>query len=148
MSSSRIFIVAVIGGVLEFVVAGILFLMAGFTLTSYTWFLQTAASNYGGDVISRAVLILGIGAVLGFIFGLVGSVSAIQRKNWTLSITAAMATAFWGILLCFYTLLMLTDAGGANAVGMTVGYLVIILSTISGLLIITSRRAFQARVPM
>ncbi|HVP16673.1 MAG TPA: hypothetical protein VMT42_04845, partial [candidate division Zixibacteria bacterium] len=128
--------------ILEFIVAALLFLMAGFTLTSYTWFIQTAASNYGHDTISHAVLILGVGAILGFILGLAGSVSAVQRKNWTLSVVAALATSFWGILLCFYTLLTITDPASAY-VGWTVGYIVIILSAISGLLVITSKRAFQ-----
>jgi len=144
MTSSKMYLVAVVAGILEFVVVGILFLMAGFALTGFAILSRIATAGYGRDPVSRAQLILGIVAFLGFIIGLAGSVSAMERKRWALSIVGALTTAFWGVLLCFYTILAMTDPADANF-GMTIGSIVILLSAISGVLLIVSRSEFQSR---
>jgi hypothetical protein len=59
-----------------------------------------------------------------------------------LGITGALTTAFWGVLLCFYTLLALKDPVDVNF-GMTIGSTVIFLSALSGLLLIASRHEFE-----
>ena len=144
MTSSKMYLVAVVAGILEFVVVGILFLMACFALTGFVIFSRTPTAGYGRDPVARAQLILGIVAFLGFIIGLAGSVSAMERKRWALSIVGALTTAFWGVLLCFYTILAMTDPAVANF-GMTIGSIVILLSAISGVLLIVSRSEFQSR---
>jgi len=144
MTSSKMYLVAVVAGILEFVVVGILFLMAGFALTGFAISCRIAATGHGRDPVSRAQLILGIAAFLGFIIGLAGSVSAMERKRWALSIVGALTLAFWGVLLCFYAILAKIDPADANF-GMTIGSIVILLSAISGVHLIVSRGEFQSR---
>jgi predicted membrane-bound dolichyl-phosphate-mannose-protein mannosyltransferase len=138
------YLLAVVAGIMEFVVVGILFLMAGFSITGYAIFSRIAATGYAKDPASRAQLILGILAVFGFLIGLAASVSAVERRRWALGITGALTTAFWGVLLCFYTLLALKDPVDVNF-GMTIGSIVILFSALSGLLLIASRHEFQKR---
>lgn len=145
MTSSKMYLLAVVAGIMEFVVVGILFLMAAFGLTGYAIFSRIAAAGYGRDPVSRAQLILGISAFLGFLIGLAGSVSAMERRRWVLSLTGALTTAFWGVLLCFYTILAITADPADYEFGMTTGYIVILLSAMSGLLLIASRHEFQKR---
>ncbi len=144
MASWKMHILAVAAGISEFVVVGILFLIACFSFGGYLLIQSLAMFGIKGGSVATAQLILGIGAVLGFIIGLSASVSAFERKRWILSVLGPLTTAYWGILMCFYTLLAIQDPGDAF-VGMTVGYTVILLSVISGLLLVISRREFQAR---
>lgn len=138
---------AIIAGILEFAVTGLLFLMAGFTFTGYLTIKGLAVADYGRYPEARAQLILGFFAIFGFLIGLAGSVSAMERRRWVLSLIAPLTTGFWGILLSFYTMLVLSTpdvADEANA-GMTIGYVVILFSLISGLLILISRSEFLRR---
>jgi hypothetical protein len=136
---------AVIAGILEFIVVGLLFLMAGFTFTGYFTISQFAITGYGREPVERAQLILGIFAVFGFILGLAGSVSALERRRWALSVVGSLTTLFWGVLLSFYTMLVL--AGPEADTGFTIGYIVILLSVVSGLLAIVSRPEFLRPKP-
>jgi hypothetical protein len=145
VTPGKLFLLAFVAGIMEFVVVGILFLMAGFAFAGYLTFSRFAATNYARDPVERAQLVLGIAAFLGFVIGLAGSVSAIERKRWFLSIIGALTTAFWGVLLCFYTLLAITDPDTA-AISLTIGYTVILLSVFSGALLIVSRHEFQQQI--
>jgi hypothetical protein len=143
MSSGNMYLVAVVAGIIEFVVVGILFLMVCFSLAGYA--IYSRHYQYQ-DPATQAQLVLGVGAFVGFIYGLAGSVSALERRRWVLSITGALTTAFWGILLWFYTILVVTHPADAY-VGITIGSTVILLSVISGILLIISRREFQKHIP-
>lgn len=148
MNSRVIFLaVAIVAGILEFIVAGILFLMAGFTFLGFLEVSKLAVTSYGNYAAARAQLVLGYFAVFGVVIGLAGSVSALERRRWALSLVAPLTTGFWGLLLSFYTMLVLTtpDVATASNAGMTIGYVVILLSFISGVLILISRSEFLAR---
>jgi hypothetical protein len=145
MGSRWMYLLAFAGGIMEFIVAGILFLMAGFSITGFLIFSRLAVTGYARDAASRAELILGVGAVFGFIIGLAGSVSAMERRRWTLCVIGALTTAFWGILLCFYAMLAIPDPGNASF-AFTVGSVVILLSALNGLLVIASRNEFDQRI--
>jgi hypothetical protein len=141
----KMYFAAVVAGILEFIVVGLLFLMAGFILTGYFFSTRLAILNFGKDPVQKAELILGIFAVFGFILGLAGSVSALERRRWALSIVGPLTTAFWGVLISFYTLLALT--GPEANIGLTIGWVVILLSAVSGLLAIISRPEFLRPKP-
>jgi uncharacterized membrane protein len=145
MGSHWMYLLAFAGGLMEFIVAGILFLMAGFSITGYAVFSRIAAAGYAKDAASRAELILGIGAVFGFIIGLAASVSAMERKSWVWCIIGALTTAFWGVLLCFFAMLAIQDPGDASF-AFTIGSVVILLSALNGLLVIASRHEFDRRI--
>lgn len=145
MDSHWMYLLAFVGGIMEFVVAGILFLMAGFSLTGYAVFSRIAAAGYAQDAVSRAELILGVGAVFGFIIALAGSVSAMERRRWVWCIIAALTTAFWGALLCFFAMLAIQDPADASF-AFTIGSVVILLSAFNGLLVIASRHEFDLRI--
>lgn len=139
MIPGKIYVAAIAAGILEFLVVGILFLMACFALVSTDMSLQVVSWGFSFGATQIEVLILGITALFGFLVGLGGSVSALERKRWRFSIFATAFTAFWGILLCFYTLLLMPD----DSVTMTIGYIVILLSAVSSLLLFISRAAFR-----
>jgi hypothetical protein len=145
MESHWIYLLAFVGGIMEFVVAGILFLMAGFSLTGYFVFSRIAAVGYAQDAVSRAQLILGVGAFFGFIIALAGSVSAMERRRWAWCIISALTTAFWGVLLCFFAMLAIQDPADASF-AFTIGSLVILLSALNGLLVVASRHEFDRRI--
>jgi hypothetical protein len=153
MGSNKIFLLAVVAGILEFIVTCMLFLMAGFSLTGFAVFSRLAVVGYAKDPVSRAQLYLGIGAAIGFLVGLAGSVSAMERKRWFLTIIASLTTGFWGVLMCFYTLLALmaipelvpdltVDQASVN-VGLSIGTIAIGFSAISCLLVIIARHEFK-----
>jgi hypothetical protein len=153
MGSIKLIILAVIAGILEFLVAGMLFLMAGFAFTGFAVFSRLAVTGYAKDPLSHAQVYLGIGALIGFFVGLVGSVSAMERRRWFLSITASLTTGFWGVLMCFYTLIALialpsidpslaVDSTSVNA-SLDIGLFAITLSAISCFLAIVARHEFR-----
>jgi hypothetical protein len=143
LSLNRYSITAIAAGIMEFTASGAALLMSLFSLTGY--YILERFPQYRYDPIVLTGLGIGIVAFISFILGFIGSVSAMSRKNFTLSILGTLATAFWGSLTYLYTRMIVTDPEAFNNT-ITITVIVILLSVFSVILLVASRRAFKPRL--
>ena len=128
-----------IAGLIEFALAGMMFLMAGFDLTGYLILAPYRVSHSAAVVIQSY---MGVLAVFAFIFGLAGSVSAAERWSLLLPIIGASLVACWGVLQNWYTVTWLTDLEDIQR-GITYGTIAIFFSLLVIILVIASKEHFK-----
>jgi hypothetical protein len=119
-----------------------MFLMAGFDLTGYLFLAPYLVSHSAAVVIQTY---MGILALVAFIFGLAGSVSAAERWSLLLSVVGASLVACWGLLQNWYTLTWLTDQGDIQR-GITFGTIAIFFSLLVIILVVASKERFKVRL--
>lgn len=130
-----------IAGIIEFVLCGMMFLMAAFALTGYL------IMAYMPDVQSVAVAIesyMGVLAVVAFVFGLAGAVSAIVRWSLFLSVFGASLIAFWGLLQTWYSVTLLIGLDEIQT-GVTEGTIALFFSMLVIIFVVATREHFKPR---
>lgn len=134
-------IVPFIAGIIEFVLCGMMFLMAAFALTGYL------IMSYVPSVRNVAVVIesyMGVLAVVAFIFGLAGAVSAMQRWSLLLSVVGASLVAFWGLLQTWYSVTWLIGLDEIQ-MGVTEGTIAVFFSMLVIILVVATKEHFKPR---
>ena len=130
-----------IAGIIEFALASMMFLMAGFALTGYL-----ISERQVTDIPTLAMdLNTGILAVVAFIFGLAGSISAAEKWSLLLSVVGASLIACWGLLENWYTLTLMTELDDIQR-GITFGTVAIFFSMLTIILVVASKERFKLRL--
>jgi hypothetical protein len=135
-------VILFIAGVVEFLLSGMMFLMANFGLAGYL-ILAYMPTEQGATYAIQ--LYMGILAVVAFIFGLAGAASAIERWSLLLSVFGGSLIALWGLLQTWYTLTWLTDRGEIQ-IGVTEGTIAVFFSLLVITLLVASKEQF--RIPL
>jgi hypothetical protein len=132
-------VVPFVAGILEFFLCALMFLMAAFALTGYSILLYTPELH---NVATMIQAYLGVLAVVAFVFGLAGSISAIQRWSVFLSALGASLIACWGLLEIWYSLVYLVGLDDIQ-VGVTLGTIALFFSMLVIILVVASREHFR-----
>ena len=138
-----------VAGVLEFVLCAMMFLMAAFALTGYL----VVSYNRMGDVATTIESYIGFVAVVAFVFGLAGSISAMQRWSLSLSVFGASWIAFWGLLQIWYSLTWIAVPSSSGRItlsqfsdvqiGVTLGTFALFLSMLVIMVVVASKEYFK-----
>jgi uncharacterized membrane protein len=134
-------IVPFIAGIIEFVLCGMMFLMAAFALTGYL------IMAYMPDVHDVAIVIesyIGVLALVAFVFGLAGAISAMQKWSLLLSVVGASLIAFWGLSEIWYSLTWLIGLDDIQT-GVTEGTIAVFFSMLVIILVVATREHFKPR---
>lgn len=130
-----------LAGLIEFALCGLMFLMAAFAITgwlvlSYLPTLHVAAAE--------VEFLMGILAIVAFVFALAGSASAIMRWSVLLPVIGAALVAFWGLLENWYALTFLNVLGDIQ-ISVTFGTVAIFFSMLVIIMVVVSRQHFKLR---
>jgi hypothetical protein len=132
-------VVTFVAGIIEFVLCGMMFLMAAFALTGY---LILSYNPQVHDVAAVIESYMGVLAVVAFVFGLAGSVSAIKRWSLLLSVVGAALIAFWGLLENWYSLTWLIGVDEIQ-MGVTEGTIAIFFAMLVIVLVVATKEQFK-----
>jgi hypothetical protein len=132
-------VVPFIAGIIEFGLCGMMFLMAAFALTGY---LILSYNPQVHDVAAVIESYMGVLAVVAFVFGLAGSVSAIERWSLLLSVVGAVLIAFWGLLENWYSLTWLSGMDDIQ-MGVTEGTIAIFFAMLVIILVVATKEQFK-----
>lgn len=128
-----------IAGVIEFVVAAMLFFVGASSLTGYL--ILGRAPWYRSDPVLITQLGLGIFALLAFFCLLAGCASAIKRINFVWTILSACLALIWGVSLDWYGIIWVTSRENLN-ITLSIGSITVFLSIVSLTLLLASRNQF------
>jgi len=128
-----------VAGILEFFLCALMFLMAAFALTGY--FVVSYMPSIH-DVAIAILPYLGILAIFAFVFGLAGSVSAIERWSLFVSVFGASLVACWGLLYIWYSLAFLIDPDDIQT-GVTLGTIAVFFSMLVIILVVATKESFK-----
>lgn len=110
--------------------------MTGWLVLSYLPALHVAAAG--------VEFLMGILAIVAFVFALAGSASAIMRWSVLLSVIGAALVAFWGLLENWYALTFLNVLGDIQ-ISVTFGTIAIFFSMLVIIMVVVSRQHFKLR---
>jgi hypothetical protein len=131
--------VPIIAGIIEFVLCGMMFLMAAFAITGYLILSYMPDVHYVAAGIDSYI---GILAVVAFVFGLAGAVSAIKRWSVLLSIVGASLIALWGLLQTWFSLTWLIDLDEIH-IGVQEGTFAVFFSMLVIILVVATKENFK-----
>ena len=134
-------IVPFIAGIIEFFLCVMMFLMAAFALTGYV-ILSYNPQREAHNIATSIQPYIGVLAVAAFVFGLAGSISAVQRWSLFLSVFGASLIAFWGLLDIWYSLAWLGDLADIQ-IGVTLGTIAVFFSMLVIILVVATRQGFK-----
>jgi hypothetical protein len=127
-----------------------MFLMAAFALTGYL--ILSHNPSVHGTTATTIETYIGVLAVAGFVFGLAGSISAMQRWSLFLSVFGASLIACWGLLQIGYSLTFLatfnsfaeaTAAVSDIQAGVSLGTFAVFFSMLVIILAVATREHFK-----
>jgi hypothetical protein len=136
----KVRVVLFIAGLVEFALSGMMFLMACYSLTGYLIFARPYLMLH--SVALGIEFYVGILAIVAFIFGLAGSISAADRWSLLLSVFGASLITCWGFLENWYTVTWLTDPSDIQT-GITFGTIAIFFSLLVIILVVASKEHFK-----
>ena len=125
-------------GIIEFVLCGMMFLMAAFSLTGYLILAWNPTVHVAAAAIDTD---LGVLALFAFIFGLAGAVSAMQRWSLSLSVVGAALITSWGLLETWYSLSYL--GSDDIPVGVTEGTFALFCAMLVIILVVGTKEQFK-----
>lgn len=128
-----------VAGMLEFVLCAMMFLMAAFALTGYLILSYHPALR---DMATAIETYIGVLAVAAFVFGLAGSLSAMQKWSLFLSVFGASLIACWGLLQIWYSLTWLAALSDIQT-GVTLGTFALFFSMLVIILVVATREYFK-----
>jgi hypothetical protein len=134
-------IVPFVAGILEFLLCGLMFLMAAFALTG-ALILSSNPQPSAHDIATAIQPYVGALALVAFVFGLAGSVSAIKRWSLFLSVFGASLIACWGLLEIWYSLAWLVGLDDIQ-LGVTFGTIAVFFSMLVIVLVIATKEHFK-----
>jgi uncharacterized membrane protein (GlpM family) len=129
-----------IAGLIEFLLSGLMFVMANFALAGY--FVMTT-NPLEQNVATTIQFYMGILAALAFVFGLAGSASAAKRWSVLLSVAGASLIAFWGLVMNWYAITWLAPDLGEIRLGIMFGTAAIFSSLLVIILVVASKEHFR-----
>ena len=135
-----------VAGILEFGLCGLMFLMAAFALTGYV-ILSYNPQPSAHDIATLIQSYLGVLAALAFVFGLAGSVSAMERWSLFLSVFGASLIGCWGLLQIWYSLTWLVSLDDIQ-IGVTFGTIAVFFSMLVIILVVATREHFKPHALM
>jgi hypothetical protein len=132
-------VVTFFAGIIEFVLCGMMFLMAAFAITGF----MILSWNPGyGNTATNIESDMGVLAVIAFVFSLAGSVSAMKRWSLLIPVVGAAFVACWGLLENWYALTWLTDLGSVQT-AVTLGTFAIFFAMLVIVLVFATREQFK-----
>jgi len=128
-------------GILEFFLCGLMFLMAAFAFTGYL-ILSGHPEPSAHDIATAIQPYMGILALFAFVFGLAGSISAMERWSLFLSVFGASLIACWGLLEIWYSLTWLIGLDDIQT-GVTLGTIAVFFSMLVIILVVATKESFK-----